>query len=43
MGALQQRSALLRGVEVPVDREDIVDDEENTEKFVEGARAMLQR
>ena len=43
MGALQQRSALLRGVEVPVDREDIVDDEENTEKFVERARTMLQR
>ncbi len=43
MGALQQRSALLRGVEVPVDREDIVDDEEASEKFVEKARMMVQR
>jgi hypothetical protein len=39
MGALQQRPALLRGIEVPVSRENIEDDE----KFAEKARAMLQR
>jgi len=43
MGALQQRPALLRGIEVPVSREDIIDDEEATEKFAEKARTMLQR
>ncbi len=43
MGALQQRPALLRGVEVPVEPENIVDDEKATEKFAERARAMLQR
>jgi glutathione S-transferase/GST-like protein len=43
MGALQQRPALLRGIEVPVEREDIVDDDDATEKFVEKARTMLQR
>ena len=43
MGALQQRPALLRGIEVPVPRDNIVDDEEATEKFAEKARAMLQR
>ena len=43
MGALQQLPGLLRGVEVPVDREDIVDDEEASEKFVEKARTVLQR
>jgi glutathione S-transferase len=43
MGALQQRPALLRGVAVPVEPENIVDDEEATEKFAEKARAMLQR
>ncbi len=43
MGALQQRPALLRGIEVPVSREDIVDDKEATENFVEKARTMLQR
>ena len=43
MGALQQQPALLRGIEVPVSREDIVDDEEATEKFIEKARTMLQR
>ncbi len=43
MGALQQRPALLRGIEVPVPRDNIVDDEEATEKFAEKAQAMLQR
>ena len=43
MGALQQRPALLLGIEVPVSREDIVDDKEATENFVEKARTMLQR
>jgi glutathione S-transferase len=43
MGALQQRPALLRGIEVPVSHEDIIDDEEATEKFAEKARTMLQR
>ncbi len=43
MSALQQRPALLRGIEVPVSREDIVDDKEATENFVEKARTMLQR
>ena len=43
MGALQQRPGLLRGIEVPVERENIVDDEEATEKFADKARRMLQR
>ena len=43
MGALQQQPALLRGIEVPVARESITDDEEATEKFAEKARMMLQR
>jgi GST-like protein len=43
MGALQQRPALLRGIEVPVQRENIVEDADATEKFAEKARAMLQR
>jgi len=42
MGALQQRPALLRGIEVPVARETIADDAEATEKFAEKARQMLQ-
>jgi glutathione S-transferase len=43
MSALQQRPALLRGIEDPVSRKDISDDEEATEEFVEKARTMLQR
>jgi len=43
MGALQQKPALLRGIEIPVAREKIADDEDATEKFVEKARSMLQR
>ena len=38
-----KRPALLRGIEVPVERENIVEDEDATEKFVEKARTMLQR
>jgi glutathione S-transferase len=43
MGALQQKPALLRGIEVPVARAKIDDDADATEKFVEKARSMLQR
>ena len=42
MGVLKEKPGLQKGVQVPVPTDNLVDDTQGAEKFVEGARKMLQ-
>ena len=42
MGVMKEKPGLQKGVQVPVPTDSLVDDTQGAEKFVEGARKMLQ-
>ena len=42
MGVMKEKPGLQKGVQVPVPADSLVDDTQGAEKFVEGARKMLQ-
>jgi glutathione S-transferase len=42
MGVMKEKPGLQKGVQVPVPTDNLVDDTQGAEKFVEGARKMLQ-
>ncbi len=42
MGVMKEKPGLQKGVQVPVPTDSLVDDTKGAEKFVEGARKMLQ-